>query len=88
MVETILVGFTQLDNDIRSEHTKNGLRARYKFGLISGRLSLGYKFEMGFAVKDNKTWDKVKFAWDIMALGKNSLSQITTKEGTINLFIA
>ncbi len=76
LVETILAGFAQLDNDIRSERARNGLRARYKSGLISGKAPLGYKFDMGFAVKDPEAWDKVKNAWDIMAAGKTSLSQI------------
>lgn len=76
LVETILAGFAQLDNDIRSERARNGLRARYKSGLISGKPPIGYKFDMGFAVKDPETWDKVKSAWEIMATGKTSLSQI------------
>jgi len=76
LVETILAGFAQLDNDIRSERARNGLRARYMAGLISGKPPLGYKFEMGLAVKDPDTWDKVKSAWDVMATGKTSLSQI------------
>lgn len=76
LVETILAGFAQLDNDIRSERAKNGLRARYKSGLISGKPPLGYKFELGFAVKDQENWDKVKLAWDIMASGKTNLKQI------------
>ncbi len=76
LVETILAGFAQLDNDIRSERARNGLRARYKSGLISGKAPLGYKFELGFAVKDTDTWDKVKNAWEVMATGKTSLSQI------------
>lgn len=76
LVETILAGFAQLDNDIRSERARNGLRARYKDGLISGKPSIGYKLEMGYAVKDPETWEKVKSAWDTMASGKTSLSQI------------
>ena len=76
LVETILAGFAQLDNDIRSERARNGLRARYMSGLISGRPPLGYKFKMGLAVKDPDTWDQVKSAWDIMAAGKTSLTQI------------
>lgn len=76
LVETILAGFAQLDNDIRSERARNGLRARYRSGLISGKPPIGYKFEMGYAVKDKETWDKVKSAWDIMASGKTSLRQI------------
>lgn len=76
LVETILAGFAQLDNDIRSERAKNGLKARFLSGLISGRPPLGYKFEVGYAVKDPDTWDKVKAAWDLMATGKTSLTQI------------
>lgn len=76
LVETILAGFAQLDNDIRSERAKNGLRARFLSGLISGKPPLGYKFQAGYAVKDPETWDKVKAAWDLMAAGKTSLSQI------------
>lgn len=72
LVETILAGFAQLDNDIRSERARNGLRARYQSGLISGKPPIGYKFQAGFAVKDPDTWDKVKKAWDLMATGTKS----------------
>ena len=76
LVETILAGFAQLDNDIRSERAKNGLRARFLSGLISGKPPLGYKYQAGYAVKDPDTWDKVKNAWELMTAGKTSLSQI------------
>jgi len=69
LVETILAGFAQLDNDIRSERAKNGLRARFLSGLISGKPPIGYKFQSGYAVKDPETWDRVKQAWDLMATG-------------------
>lgn len=76
LVETILAGFAQLDNDIRSERAKNGLRARYMSGLISGKPPLGYKFQAGFAVKDPDIWDKVKQAWDLMATGTKSTREM------------
>ena len=76
LVETILAGFAQLDNDIRSERAKNGLRARYLSGLISGKAPLGYIFQAGYAVKDPKTWDKVKRAWDLMATGTKSTREM------------
>ena len=69
LVETILAGFAQLDNDIRSERAKNGLRARFLSGLISGKPPIGYKLQAGFVVKDSETWDRVKEAWDLMATG-------------------
>lgn len=72
LVETMLAGFAQLDNDVRSERAKNGLRARFLSGLISGKPPIGYKFQGGFAVKDPETWDNVKKAWDLMATGSKS----------------
>ncbi len=72
LVETILAGFAQLDNDIRSERAKNGLRARFLSGLISGKPPLGYIFQSGYAVKNPNTWDKMKKAWDLMATGTKS----------------
>ena len=76
LVETILAGFAQLDNDIRSERARNGLRARFNKGLISGKPPLGYIFQSGYAVKDPKTWDLMKKAWELMATGSKSLSEI------------
>jgi site-specific DNA recombinase len=76
LVETILAGFAQLDNDIRSERAKNGLRARFLSGLISGKPPIGYMFQAGFAVKDPKTWDRVKDAWNLMATGTKSLNDM------------
>lgn len=76
LVETMLAGFAQLDNDIRSERAKNGLKARFMSGLISGKPPLGYILQAGYAVKDPATFDKVKDAWDLMATGTKSLREI------------
>ena len=76
LVETILAGFAQLDNDIRSERTRNGLRARFLAGLISGKPPLGYMLQAGYAIKNPKTWDKMKAAWDLMATGTKSLAEM------------
>lgn len=76
LVETILAGFAQLDNDVRSERTKNGMRARFMAGLSNGNIPLGYINENGYAVKDSKTWDKTKTAWGLMATGKKSLFEM------------
>ncbi|HYM65159.1 MAG TPA: recombinase family protein [Candidatus Sulfotelmatobacter sp.] len=77
LVETILAGFAQLDNDIRSERAKNGLRARFLSGkLVSGYAPIGYTSQAGYVVKDPKTWDLVKKAWDLMETGSKSLSEM------------
>lgn len=76
LVETILAGFAQLDNDIRSERARNGLKARFMSGLICGKAPLGYALQGGYAIKDPETWDKMRDAWDLMATGKKSLREI------------
>lgn len=76
LVETILAGFAQLDNDIRSERAKNGLKARFLSGLISGKAPLGYRLQAGYAIKDTESFDKVKEAWDLMATGTKTLREI------------
>lgn len=50
-VETMLAGFAQMDNDVRSERAKNGLRARFMSGL-SAYAPLGYINKNGYVVKD------------------------------------
>jgi site-specific DNA recombinase len=78
LVETILAGFAQLDNDIRGERARNGMRARFLSGkVVSNQVQLGYCIKAGYAVKDPNTWDKVKKAWDLMATGTKSLREIT-----------
>lgn len=76
LVETILAGFAQLDNDIKSERTKNGLKARFLTGLINTKPPLGYLMHRGYVIKDEETFDTVKKAWDIMSTGTKSLSEI------------
>src|SRR5258708_37864909 len=75
-IETMLASFAQMDNDVKSERTKNGLRARFLAGLPSGTPPFGYKNENGYAVKDVKNWDKIKASWELMATGTKTLSEI------------
>ena len=78
LVETILAGFAQLDNDVRGERARNGLRARFFAGLPCGTPPFGYINENGYAVKDPKTWDKLKAAWELMATGTKTLSEMAS----------
>jgi DNA invertase Pin-like site-specific DNA recombinase len=66
LVETMLAGFAQLDNDVRSERTKNGMRARFLSGLLTFKAPIGYINEGGYGLKDPETFDKVKKAWDLI----------------------
>lgn len=76
LVETMLAGFAQLDNDVRSERTRNGMRARFLAGLTNGTAPLGYVSQGGYVIKDSKSWDKMKEAWEMIATGKKTLSEM------------
>lgn len=75
-VETMLAGFAQMDNDVRSERTKNGMKARFMTGLPNGNVPLGYVCENGYATKDPKNFSALKAAWQLMATGTKSLDEM------------
>lgn len=77
LVETMLAGFAQLDNDVRSERTRNGMRARFLSGLINARPPLGYILQHGYVIQDPETFDKMKSAWDLMSTGTKSLKEMS-----------
>lgn len=84
LIETILAGFAQLDNDIRSERARNGMYARFQSGLTSSMPPFGYTKLNGFVMKDEASFDKIKKAWELMATGtKNTreLAEIMNKWG-------
>ena len=76
LLETVLASFAQHDNDVRSERTKNGMKARFMSGLLTNHAPLGYLNQKGYAIKDPETFDKVKKAWDLMSTGTKSLSEM------------
>lgn len=78
LLETIVASFAQHDNDVRSERTKNGMRARFLAGLVVNHVPLGYINQSGYALKDSDSFDKVKKAWDLMTTGTKSLKEIAT----------
>lgn len=78
--ETIMASVAQLDNDIRSERTKAGLRTRFFDGWYSGKPPLGYttttKDKKQVVVRDQNTFEKVIKAWKLMATGTKSLREM------------
>lgn len=67
----------QFDNDVRSERAKNGMRARFNSGLYhTGLPPKGYLSIEGTIVKDPKTFDKIRSAWELMATGTKTLKEI------------
>ncbi len=83
-VETMLAGFAQMDNDIRSERTRNGMKARFLCGLRNGPVPLGYVNQSGYGTKDPENWDLIKAAWERMGTGTTTLremAEILNKQG-------
>lgn len=78
LLETMLASFAQHDNDVRSERTKNGMRAKFLMGLVTNHTPFGYINQNGYALKDPKTFHLYKKAWDLMATGTKSLREMTT----------
>lgn len=76
LLETVLASFAQHDNDVRSERTRNGLRARFLSGLVFNHSPFGYVNQNGYAIKDPKTFDIFKKSWDLMATGTKSLREM------------
>lgn len=76
LIETMLAGFAQLDNDVRSERTKNGMRARFLAGLHTGVVPFGYLNQNGYVTKDPQTFDKLQQAWELMATGSKTLAEM------------
>jgi site-specific DNA recombinase len=76
LIETILAGFAQLDNDVRSERTRNGQLARFKSGLLNTRAPLGYLSKEGYIAKDAHSFAIIKKAWEMMATGTTNLLKV------------
>lgn len=79
-VEMMLAGIAQLDNDIRSERTKQGLRQRFLQGYTINKPPLGYTSQIveGKSVpipKENELMD-VKRLFETFATGSVSLKQL------------
>ncbi len=76
-IETMLAGFAQMDNDVRGERSRNGMKARFMSGLHNGSVPLGYLRENGYAVKDPETFSSIKAAWELMGTGTKSLRDMS-----------
>jgi site-specific DNA recombinase len=75
-IETMLAGFAQMDNDVRGERSRNGMKARFMSGLPNGSPPLGYLKDNGYASKDPETFSAIQGAWELMATGTKSLREM------------
>lgn len=74
-IETMLAGFAQMDNDVRGERSRNGLRARFMNGLCS-YVTHGYLNQNGYITKDPESFTQFREAWELLATGTKTLREI------------
>jgi len=83
LLETILAGFAQFDNDIRAARTLQGMRRKIQEGISPWRPPLGYKSNTVRGSKktepdqpDQPTFGLLQQAWNEFATGRYTKSQV------------
>jgi DNA invertase Pin-like site-specific DNA recombinase len=81
LMETILAGFAQFDNDIRSIRSIQGMQARLKEGIFPWKPPLGYlPPKIGKKTKadqpDPGTFDLLRRAWQMLASDAYTLAEV------------
>lgn len=79
-IETLLASVAKLDNDIRGERTKQGLKQRFLQGYTINSPPLGYKYKTvegkSLACPHEPEFSLLKQTWKTYATGKVSLKQL------------
>jgi DNA invertase Pin-like site-specific DNA recombinase len=75
-MQNIYAAVAQLDNDVRAERTKEGLKERVKQGLWAWGAPLGYKNTPAGLVVDEKYAPYVKKAFELYAQGCYTIKQV------------
>lgn len=79
-IETIMASIAELDNSIKGERTKQGLRQRFLQGYPINAPSIGYRYEMidgkSQAVPHEKYFEIVKRCFETYATGTVSLNEL------------
>jgi DNA invertase Pin-like site-specific DNA recombinase len=83
LLETILAGFAQFDNDIRAARTLQGMRRKIQEGISPWRAPLGYKSGIVRGAKKNEpdhpdqpTFRLLQQAWNAFATGKYTKAHV------------
>lgn len=91
-MQTLSFALAQLDNDIRSERTLDGMRKRFEAGFVHGKAPVGYinsQNEGGklIAIPDPEQFDLMKRAWEEMATGTHTYETIATFMNNIGIVV-
>ena len=83
LMETILAGFAQFDNDVRATRTTQGMRRRLQEGIYPRRAPLGYKHSSKNHTKktepdepDEPTFSILQRVWKMFATGAYTKAEI------------
>jgi len=83
LLEAILAGFAQFDNDIRAARTLQGMRRKIQEGISPWRAPLGYKSSTALGAKktqpdqpDEPTFGLLQRAWNEFATGRYTKTQV------------
>jgi len=86
LLETILAGFAQFDNDIRAMRTVQGMRRKIQEGIFPWGPPLGYKSSVSNREKkirpdiaDQPTFGLLRRAWEVFATGAYTQAEMGIK---------
>lgn len=84
LMETILAGFSQFDNDIRAMRTRNGMRERLRQGVWVWKAPLGYRrIEKGANLSvDPKTAPIIRLIFETYATGMYTYEEVAEIVGS------
>lgn len=78
LTETLLAGIAQFENEVRSERSKQGLRARFLTGLSNGLVPIGYLHGGNSpAQPDPLAFEMIKYSWNEVGTGKVTLRELS-----------
>ncbi len=78
-MENIFAAIAQLDNDVRAERTKAGLKERVNQGLWAWAPPMGYKSNPGGMIVDQEKSTYIKQAFELYSTGAYTLKDIARK---------
>jgi site-specific DNA recombinase len=83
LLETVLAGFAQFDNDIRAARTLQGMRRKIQEGLFPWKAPLGYRSERRSGTKktdpdqpDLPTFSILQQGWQALATGQHTKAEV------------
>lgn len=75
-VETLFASIAQLDNEVRSQRSTQGMHARFLAGLPNSGVPLGYLTHSGQVIEDATRYGFIRTAWNQIETGRVTPVQV------------